>query len=238
MKELACVPIFGFAAHLRSLLNDVEIFGDINNLVVNTQEEHLFKPYKTMSANNIRLLDEVFDGDWYQRTASQRHIGETGHHNQHDFLVPIILFIDKTGTDILQRNGVEPITFTTPLIRRSIRNQSRAWRCIGFIPDLNQRSKACRKQAREKFEESPYTDYHNCLRAIVKSISDHDRAGIYDWLQLGSTRKYVRVRCPIAFIIGDGKSGDQICLRYGSCFVERLSRACLCPNTEADNTEH
>lgn len=66
-----------------------------------------------------------------------------------------------------------------------------------------------------------------------------DREGIYTWLRIADQVKYVHLRFPIAFIIGDGKSGDQICQRYaGYTDIPRLSRTCKVSSDKADSPSH
>jgi len=38
-----------------------------------------------------------------------------------DVMLPIILYLDKTGTDVLQRYSLEPLLFTTAALTRESR---------------------------------------------------------------------------------------------------------------------
>ena len=51
--------------------------------------------------------------------------------------------MDKTGTSVQQQHGLEPLMMTFSLFKEHIWNQTfRSWRPLGYIPDLDQGSKA------------------------------------------------------------------------------------------------
>ena len=49
-------------------------------------------------------------------------------------MLPIILYLDKTGTDVRQRFSREPPLFTTAALNRESRENRPFWRQLGFIP--------------------------------------------------------------------------------------------------------
>ena len=92
------------------LLSDHELFGDLNNLVINPDD--CWTPYKPPMAQ--ANLDEVLDGKWYQDMV---HVDvPLNVDGKPTFWIPIIIYIDKTGTDAYQQHGLEPVIFTTPLL--------------------------------------------------------------------------------------------------------------------------
>jgi hypothetical protein len=50
-------------------------------------------------------MDDVLDGSWYSSTVAALKIGK----NSCQFLIPIIIYMDKTGTDANQRHSLEPV---------------------------------------------------------------------------------------------------------------------------------
>eukprot|EP00978_Attheya_sp_CCMP212_P034214 scaffold142374_cov35-Attheya_sp.AAC.1 len=80
---------------------------------------------------------------------------------------------------------------------------------MGHIPDLDQQSFSRKK-----------TNYTKARKA----------KGSIDWmLRIGNQVKRVKMHIIVAFFIGDGKSGDMLCGRYGGyTHVWRISRACDC----------
>jgi len=54
----------------------------------------------------------------------------------------VLSCIDKTGTDVYQRAGLEHLSFTFTIFNRECHYKSEAWRVLGYIPDLEMKSSA------------------------------------------------------------------------------------------------
>jgi hypothetical protein len=67
-----------------------------------------------------------------------------------EYLEGIVLYCDKTGTTSNQRYPLEPFIFSLASIRRYIRMHNRAWRRIGFMPDLETKSSSENKNLYQK----------------------------------------------------------------------------------------
>ena len=78
----------------------------------------------------------------------------------------------KTGTSVQQRHGLEPVMMTLSLFQEHIRNQPfRAWRPLGYIPDLDQGSKAEKLLSSHPGQQGrKYRNYHACLGACLQSL--------------------------------------------------------------------
>ena len=221
---------------LVDLLSDESLFGDLKNLVVNREDR--WKPYCPPEGTNN--LDEVFDGKYYIDTIRLLLTRTDGS----QFLIPIMIYVDKTGTDAFQRNGLEPVVFTTPLLSRAARNNPRAWRILGFVPDLDAKSSAVKEKARGTAANIGLScrNYHTCLAEILKSFKDAQGLAKDDnlnaWLQLGDEAKLCRLQIPLAFIVGDAKSGDMLCGRYGGYKCNRMSRQCDVPFNKCADPNH
>jgi hypothetical protein len=62
-------------------------------------------------------------------------------------LFPVEVYVDKTGkTAGLQSYCGEPMTWSTPLLNQSICQSDKAWRAMGYIPDLEVSSSAKKKK--------------------------------------------------------------------------------------------
>jgi hypothetical protein len=104
---------------LRDLLGSSK-FTDVNNLCVNPSIANRFSQFvpttvedcsKLMSkqwANDTFALLQDFDPD-------------------NDLFFPLVLYANKTGTDVNQWYLLEPWMFTTPLLRRCIRESATSW---------------------------------------------------------------------------------------------------------------
>ena len=234
-RDVASVIKFDFEDMLRDLLEDNDIFGDIRNLMVNQSADKRFHPYQNLSGH----IDDIMEASWYKDTIAL--MKSLGMDIENEFVIVLVLYMDKTGTDRFQRYGLEPLLFTIALIRRFMRQHHRCHRILGFIPDLDLKSSAVKQAARSTKEGkgSSTRNYHRCLHVLLKQIAVADEKGITTWLRLGDRVKQVRLRFRVSFAVGDGKSGDTLCCRYGghkgSC---RLCRACTVSYNKADDPSH
>ena len=229
---LNCIS-FDIECQLLDLLNDRDIFGDPKNLVVN--QDDYFSPYQGG-------CDDVLSGSWYSSTITRLKRGVAdmegiGFDEEFEFLLPLILYCDKTGTSDNQRYPLEPVVFTTALIRRHLRYYSRSWRVAGFIPDLESKSSSEHKKIYQVNDHAIPQSYHRFLSFILEGFEKVQRNGIITWLRIGDMVKRVRIRPEVAFVIQDGKSADMLTLRRGGCSrgCARISRACRTSQTNCDN---
>lgn len=232
-SEVTNVVTFDFKEQLDNLISDLDLFGNLNNLQINPNSKN---PWGEMAIDpRYSKLDDVHTGNWYKRTYK-----ELIQDPNTEMLFPIILYIDKTGTDRMNRYGVEPLIFTTTVLNRSTRNRSRAWRTLGFIPGIDQKSTA--QKETERNTNSTYgrsiRNYHACLKKILQSLSDMQRTPYTTFVRLGNNIKKVKLHLPVAFVMGDAKSQDNLVTRLGGYQSGFVSRACLCPFVDLDDPYH
>jgi hypothetical protein len=229
-RDVVEVIRYNFLEQLTDLLSDTTIFGDLANLDVNHTNDRFGQFHRSDGK-----VDQVNSGSWYQ-TAYENVISDP----PNEFLMPIIMYVDKTGTDVLQRHGVEPLLFTTSVITWKKRQDLRSWRALGFIPDLYTKSTAEKQAASGKAANlgRSQRDYHSCLDKILETLIDVQKHGFIHHLRLGDQVKLVRIRVPVAFVINDGKSADMLCGRYGSYSKGRISRACDVQFKDCGNPHH
>jgi hypothetical protein len=125
LAVLAC-PSFSFLEQLQDLISSSE-FQSIKNLVVNKEPSCMFGKYVTPPGHEQL---EVHSGSWYNRTYDKLITNP----KLEVLMPPIIFYIDKTGTDVMQRFPLEPLMFTTTLLKREIRETASSWRHLGFVP--------------------------------------------------------------------------------------------------------
>ena len=80
-------------ARILDLLSDQELFG---NLLINPEDP-------------IRGVEEFLDGTWYPQTLSRL---QQEPNQDTEFILPVILYLDKTGTSDWQHYPLEPVVFT------------------------------------------------------------------------------------------------------------------------------
>jgi hypothetical protein len=200
-----------------------DIFHDMKNLVVDPSD-----PFGTYKPPDGRI-GELYSGDWYQRTYKDLITDPSK-----EMLIGVKLYCDKTGTDsMMMRHGLEPVMFTLTIIKQSVQQKNfNAWEHIGFIPDLDQRSKAEKKYASNNEERKgrPTRNYHHCLDAVVGELIKIQEEGDMDvFVRIGPYVKKVKAKLPVAIIVGDAKSGDLWTCRVLHHKQNRMSRACYTP---------
>jgi hypothetical protein len=219
--EAVSVFRFDVRHQIKSLLAE-PLFHDISNLVVNKED-----PFgKYVPPNGV--LDEIQSGAWYSRTYDK--ILET--HNDSDLpamVLPLKIYCDKTGVDpMMQRHSLEPVMFSLTIINRSMQNQcDKAWRHIGFIPDLDKRSKSDKKFSGGKGRKGrPTRNYHRCWFALFNPFIQLQKEGMTVYMRIGDMLRKVKAYFPIAVITGNAKSNDMLCCRVAHYNQARMSRAC------------
>jgi hypothetical protein len=96
------------------LLDDTNIFGGLGNLVIN--HDNPFLPYKNISG----VSEEILDGTWYSDSIKRlKTYPPDPLKEEVEFLLPIVMYVDKTGTSMNQRYPLEPFIFTTAVLKRS-----------------------------------------------------------------------------------------------------------------------
>ena len=88
-------------------------------------------------------------------------------------LLPIVFYLDASNVDKNGRLQVNPLTFTLGIFKRSIRNQARAWRTIGYIDDhLNYLDNDVRKELKsvEKVQ-----DVHAILAFVLQETGQKNK---------------------------------------------------------------
>eukprot|EP00978_Attheya_sp_CCMP212_P005526 scaffold12431_cov57-Attheya_sp.AAC.1 len=128
-----------------------------------------------------------------------------------DFLSPQIIYLDALAVSKMGRHTLEPMTGCPVWVKSEVRNTIANWYPMGYIPDLDQQSSSRKK-----------TNF-------IKARKGRAKGGI-DWmLRIGNQVKRVKLHTIVAFFIGDGKSGDKLCGRFGGYMhVWRIIRACDC----------
>jgi hypothetical protein len=235
-RDTTEVIVFDFKDQLIDLLNDHTLFGNMSNLVVNQNHddpESKWKPYNRVG-NHIY---EVLDGEWYQKYAKELI---TDYKTQ--FCCPIGLYIDASETVGYQRYSFQPLLMFPLILSCKARNIKTSSRVIALIPDLDAKSTAVKmasKQGGSKYKGISIRNYHKCMERALQSLKDCQRAGgVTTFLRLGNDIRRLQLKVPVAFILGDAKSQDHLCGRYGGHNTQRMCRACDVSFEDSDKTKY
>ena len=216
-KEVTLV-LHDFSQMLYSLLTDETIMTDENLLFCDND------PY-AVPPKQPDFYADVNTGSCYR----QAHIKMCTVAGR-DVLLPIILFIDKTVTDLHGNLSLEPVSFTLGIFTRQLRNQARAWRPLGYVQN----------QSLHPSEGGlgVSTDYHFMLKEIFKSFSEVQSTEGVKWDLFYRGKVYhVVFKLPVLFIIGDTEGHDKMVGKFlnRTKLVKRLCRYCNTPNEQSDD---
>jgi hypothetical protein len=137
--------------------------------------------------------------------------------------VGLIVFGDKSHTNLHETLSLTPIIFTLSLFNQTARNNTRFWRPIGYIPNLSYgKGTADRQRTSDKIQ-----DKHTCLSCIFESLCRITKKGGFDLRVLGQK---VTVKIWIHYFIGDTEGNNKWLGQYpGNCDGDQhLHRDCKC----------
>ena len=220
------VVVFDFQNQLLSLLQDTSLFGNIDNLDVNPLD-----PFNQLETTTT-VLDCVNAGQRFAR-AYKNMI----QYPEKQFLLPIIFASDETKVSSQGKTSCWPLLFTTSILNQSQRNLPTAWRTLGYIYDVG--IKTSNNEEKQFTTHLKYTRLHQILDVILKSYKACQQSTLLEHtlLRLGDEAKYVDLKVPCFFIIGDMQGGDKMAssaVSYSNK-MNRLCRKCDIAGWESGN---
>ena len=179
--------------------------------------------YSVFVADHEDKFVEMCAQKWYKETYAE-FIKDP----EKQFLLPLIFYIDETGTDVFQRYPLEPLMFTLGILRNFIRERSSSWRHAGFIPKI----------AKGMTSIESLQLYHDCMAMVLSTLRPLQDNPPLEWLQFGDeppVQKELVIQ--VVFIMGDQKSQDNIVGRKlnNSGWAGRSHRGCMCSGTSSSD---
>jgi hypothetical protein len=221
------VTTFDFISQFHSLLSD-PLLNVPENLVLNAEDP--FTQYVPPDG----LLGECLSGSWYRNAWAHMEQEQLG-----NFMIPIILYIDKTCMSLQGRLSIYPVQMSLAIFTEEARRRSTAWRPLGYIANEDYFFSAAERNAdnADVKNERLHVQLHTILKSFKKAQKPNELLNMK--LQLGSASKEVNLYVPLQFIIGDVEGGDQLCSRfsYRGMACNRLCRTCDVSTADAGNTE-
>ena len=213
-----------------TLISSCEVFSfpfiDMLQDLVDTAWNHLHTITPASCGSNTD--DELWNSHWMKETFQLPTY--INFNPETEFMLPIILYLDKTGTDVLQRYSLEPLLFTTAALTRESRENRCFWRHLGFIP-----SSKSTEDSKEALQL-----YHHCLEVILNGLKLAQRNPPLLRIKTATgTTRNVRARLPIMVILGDQLSQDTLCCRKkaNAGGAGRVHRSCMCSYLSSDDHE-
>ncbi len=150
----------------------------------------------------------VSDADWMTRTFNGAH---RDFDHTKDVMLPLILYIDKTGTDAYQRYSLEPLIFSRACIKRDKREDRKAWRHMGFLPSTKKIV-----EAKEKLHF-----YHRSLSVILEGLRVAQQKPPLVKITLADGVVINRqARLPVMLVMGDQLCQDTLGARLRTRVVQ------------------
>jgi len=172
-KSAATVPVFDAKDMILDILNNPTCMSQSNFaegydvLTGLVDQNHL--------AN--QRYDKIHTGDAWMPA---RNPYCSDDHSDNNMPVALIVFGDKSHTDLHGALSITPVIFTLTMFNRTFQNNSIAWRPLAYIPNLSYgKNKADKTKTAFKIQ-----DKHTCLSVAFKSIrgvngSCHGQGGLH-----------------------------------------------------------
>ena len=171
-----------------------------------------------MNETNIALGYDVFTGDVDETIPENQCYGEIHTGNQwlpardrycsnnnemaNEMPIALIIFGDKSHTNLHGSLSLTPIIFTLTLFNWSTRNNINFWRPLAYIPNLSYgKNKADKRDTRDKIQ-----DEHRCLSVAFESIKDIHWMGGFYAMVMG---REVKIKVWIHYFIGDTEGNNK-----------------------------
>ena len=218
----ATVSLFDLEFMIRSLLTDEILMEDAN--IAEGYDVHTGMDIPDCTVNSS--YGEIHTGDAWD-PARLRFCGPDGK------LMPIslVIFGDKSHTDLHGSLSVTPIIFTLSLFNHKARNKPEFWRPLAYIPNLSHgKSKADKNKSVMNLRNE-----HQCLAAAFSPVIELSQNAPIDIVVKG---RRVHGVIWIHFFIGDIAGNNAwLCHYNGSGRVARPYRDCTCtyPHMSLDN---
>ena len=236
-RDKAYVIHYDWLDIVDSIYTDHQMWSDWENLKGCVDEKN---PFGNISRAPGSPLDEVQSAKWCARVKEDidEQVRKEREANPNDpvedyIIEPVSIYTDKTASDKMGRRGVEPVVVQFHRLNRFCRQQPRAKRVLAYIPDCNRKSKVAKKRASQSDEGKGRSvrNYHKCLSVALKSFFEgqgFDRK-VVAWVRVGDKMKMCRVFFPFVMFLGDAKSQDVICGRFGTIYCQKPCRSCMTP---------
>jgi hypothetical protein len=145
---------------------------------------------KTNSAEGYNVLTGEVDNHSANNKYGEVHTGDAWLlardrycQNKTDMPVGLIVFGNKSHTDLHGALSLYPIIFTLTLFKRAAQNDSIFWRPIGYIPNLGYgRGTSNKTHTIDKIQ-----DEHSCISFSFQSLKNMNKENGFQCVVLGHT---------------------------------------------------
>jgi len=215
------VARFAFVDMLQDLLHGC--CDQMHTILPPDEDKAIVPPGEDYELWHTSWMKKTFQSEKYQNFDEKK-----------DVMLPIIIYMDKTGTDVNQRYSLEPIIFSLAAIPRANRESRNSWRHLGFVPQRKTTS----------MEDEGRTSnqvYHEILFFLLDGIREAQRNPPQVTIKLQNGDVVRRLaHLPLMLVMGDQLSQDTLCgrIKSNSGGAGRVHRSCMCSYLNVDNPYH
>ena len=223
------VSTFSFTDTLKSLLTDPELMKD-DNLLFPDSKDPFSAPAKwtddaaspEYQQQKNRPVGDIVGGRWYARTYHARCDA-----SKKEILCPIIIFVDKTHTDVKGRLTQEPVYYTLGIFNQKTRNNPRAWRPLGLLPNF-------KTATQDRVSDRKQEDFHYVLSHVLQELKDvQKKEGVSVKFPYGGKEISAVFKVPTACVLGDHEGQNKNCGHKG-VRTDRFCRRCDIEKEKSD----
>ena len=217
------VPVFNAKHMILDLLTDKNLMNKSNF----AEGYDIFSGDVDPNHESNQKYSEVHTGDEWLPARDRFCSPPDLTHN--DMPIALIIFGDKSHTDLHGALALTPIIFTLTLFNITSRNNAKFWRPLAYIPNLGYgKNKADKTSTKDKVQNE-----HECLSVAFKSIRQIHREGGFLASVLG---REVNIKVWVHFFIGDTEGNNKWLGHYpGARQVHRPYRDCQCDFNNMSN---
>jgi hypothetical protein len=158
-----------------------------------------------------------------------------------DFIIPMKMYVDKTGCVSNERFSLEPVMFSTAVLKNQFNQNATSYFLLGCITDPGNVSSAKKAKANQTKDGRGRSlrDYHACLKVLLEPLHPAQNERPLLDVCLGNQVCHVRGFLPISIVMGDGLRNDTFAGRVKSYSGTLcLTRSCFLPSHLASNPRH
>ena len=197
------VTTLSFDGILYDLLSDYDLMQPHNLIFKDGSEEN---PFFVDSESTV--FNDFDSSNYYIKTMNSNDA-----ENDKVLTCPLMLYMDEATLDSYSKLSFHPVCISFMIFNRKTRNKERAWRTLGYMPNLSSLT-----GSKSLSPVMKLADFHYILRYIINGIAKVQKLGGLEWtfsFKDYPTKEYNRlVKFPLGVWIGDGKGNDTICGKY------------------------
>ena len=216
------VPTFDVESMILSMLTNRKLMQESNYAA----GYNIYSGEKDPNHPDNNNYGEIHTGKAWD-TALSHYCGDSN-----EFMpLALVVFGDKSHTDLHGALSLTPIIFTLSLFNRTARNQAKFWCPMAYVPNLS----FGKGESDSTNSMTKVQDEHICLAAAFQSLTDiHQRGGIKF---LNNNGTLIHGKVWIHYVIGDTEGNNKFLGHYNSSNqgVAMPYRDCKCSFDNLDN---